>query len=163
MPQLRPPAWGCKLERCVSCCRPLPAMPVQAQAGDPAPVAEVLSSLAAGMGPDTPLRRLAVHLTSADRSDAYFVLPSGCLVAVQRLLEPASLACAEQQGLRVEEWRGPRGTCVLLTSSVPPAVEPPAAVPSPPARRIDRTRCRLPPGGEAGAGAEAALAVVLTC
>ena len=43
-------------------------------------------------------------------------LPSGCLVAAARLLEPAGVARAAAQGLAVREWEGTSAAArVLLT------------------------------------------------
>lgn len=131
-----------------SCCARCCHSSMQAEADDPAPVAEVLSLLAASMGAGTPLRRLAVRLDSCDRTGAYFVLPSGCLVEAERLLEPEAVACAAGQGLAVQEWTSEGdwgGACVLLTSSAAP----PAAPADPPAAA---------PHGEAGAEAAAGAA-----
>ncbi len=78
---------------------------------DPPAMADLLSQLAAGVGPGTPLRHLAVN------RDGHFVLRSGCLIAAERLLQPANVARAVAAGLVVQEWEGTRGACVLLTPS----------------------------------------------
>lgn len=63
-------------------------------------VSQLLSQLAAGQGPETPLRRLAVDL------DSYFALPWGELIAARRLLEPAAAEMAAAAGLDVRQWEG---------------------------------------------------------
>lgn len=72
-------------------------------------LSELLSQLAAGLGPATILRRLAVNL------DAYFVLAAGRLILAEKLLVPASAAQAAAAGLDVQRWQGIKTECVLLT------------------------------------------------
>ena len=98
-------------------CSPLASSPcAQDEEEDPTALEDLLSRLAAGMGPGTPLRRLAVN------RNGHFALPSGCLIAAGRLLQRDNVACAAAKGLAVLEWEGTGGSVygharVLLTPS----------------------------------------------
>lgn len=72
-------------------------------------LSELLSQLAAGLGPATTMRRLAVN------TGAHFVLASGQLISAKQLLRPAGVAQAAAAGLDSHKWRGIKTECVLLT------------------------------------------------
>lgn len=77
---------------------------------DPTALTELLSCLAAAMGPSTPLRRLVVN------REALFVLTNGCLIHAERLIEPANAAHVAAKRLAVE-WEGTVYTHIVLTPS----------------------------------------------